>query len=189
MSNWAPDVYGALRSAEEAVSAGVRAQAAGIWAGIVAFAMRDNVIEVAVGLTVATAYTNLINTIIGSLVMPLAHMALAAVLGRMPVRMPVDLPLPGSKINVVDTVPTDSSAGSTLDLGAVVAQVMNLVGLGITSYMMATVYGLLNREAAKEVATTVTCAYCLGEIDPKAKRCRLCTSWLDGREERLVSVN
>ncbi|KAF8873231.1 hypothetical protein BD779DRAFT_1570550, partial [Infundibulicybe gibba] len=74
---------------------------------------------------------------------------------------------------------------------------MNLVGLGITSYMMATIYGLLNRgggaevaaaEVAKDVATTVTCAYCLGEIDPKAKRCRLCTSWLDGRAERLVSL-
>ena len=79
-------------------------------------------------------------------------------------------------------------------------KVLNFIGMGVTLYLVASVYGVFSHDSL--IKHTIKCPYCRKEISQKvclflgdgrkssmkwivfqAKRCPMCTSWLDGRED------
>jgi len=168
----------------------VQKKARRIWDGFSDFALQDNVLEVAVGLIIAAAFTTLVTSFVSEILLP-----------------PISL-LPflnknlDEKFAVLRAGPhnngTDRHGGErgyntlkqALDDGAVVLawgtflnKVLNFIGLGIALYSIASFYEWMSKDSI--IKHTVKCRYCRKRISEKAQRCVNCTSWQDGREDRM----
>jgi len=78
-----------------------------------------------------------------------------------------------------------------LPYGAFLDQLVNFVGLGVVMYLVKA-SGISQYLGTKKVDVEpehmIKCPFCRQEISSEAKRCGMCTSWLDGREERGTSA-
>jgi large conductance mechanosensitive channel len=103
-----------------------------------------------------------------------------------------------SRVSLID-ITTERPRRAFLD------HVVSFIGIGVTLYFLANLYGYVSHESI--IRHTVKCTYCRKEISAKvryrlttddcqsrlnpyfqAKRCPMCTSWLDGREEKDTSA-
>ncbi|RMJ19190.1 hypothetical protein BHE90_003274 [Fusarium euwallaceae] len=153
------------------------------WDGFVDFAFQGNILQIAFGLILAAAFTDLVKSFVSDVLMP-----------------PISIILPlnknmEEKFAVLKPGPNfDSSKGyNTLhqaqDDGAVVMaygsfinQVISFAMLGLSLYGLAHLYQLASTEPI--IKHTKKCKYCRQRINEKAARCIHCTSWLDGREDQ-----
>lgn len=89
------------------------------------------------------------------------------------------------------------------NLSAFLDQLVNFIGIGLTLYFLANVYGYFAKGSI--IKFTIKCPYCRKDISKKvlyfffcisqivyvalqAKRCPLCTTWQDGREDRETTA-
>jgi large conductance mechanosensitive channel len=70
--------------------------------------------------------------------------------------------------------------------GVFLNQLVKFVGVGFALYGLAGLYQWLSHDPI--IRHTVKCKYCRKSISEKAKRCVNCTSWVDGREDRLPGL-
>ncbi|KAA6413516.1 MAG: ion [Lasallia pustulata] len=151
------------------------------WDSFSDFAIRDNVLEVAVGLIIAASFTTVVSSFVSDIILP-----------------PISL-LPflnknlGEKFAVLRQGPQHANGHryntlkQALDDGAVVMaygsfldKTLNLLGVGLVLYFIANVYAWVSKDSI--IHHTVKCKYCRKSISDKAQRCVNCTSWQDGRE-------
>ncbi|KAF8960467.1 ion channel [Flammula alnicola] len=157
------------------------------WSGFTDFALRDNVLEVAVGLIIATAFTRVVNSLVSDVILP--PISLLPFMSRnleekfVILRRGPHYVKPGG-YNTRNQAVEDGAV--ILTYGAFLDQFVNFVGIGVTLYILANVYGYFSHESI--IKHTVKCPYCRKEIGSKAKRCPMCTTWLDGREEKDTSA-
>ncbi|KZP14029.1 putative ion channel [Athelia psychrophila] len=155
------------------------------WDGFVDFAFRENVLEVALGLILASAFTTVVNSLVANIILP--PISLLPFIGR-------DLP---EKFAILKEGPNADQGYNTLkqarDDGAIalayglfIEQVVTFLGIGMTLYLLAQLYGLLSHDNI--IRRTIKCRYCRKWCSEKAKRCPMCTTWLDGREDRETSA-
>ncbi|KAM0796803.1 ion channel [Usnea florida] len=160
-----------------------KTRASRFWNGFSDFALQDNVLEVAVGLILAAAFTAVVTSFVSDVLLP--------VLSLLPF---IDRNF-DEKFAVLRAGPNyDEGPGrgyntikSALDDGAVVMswgtfinKVFNFIGIGVALYTVALVYGWASNDSV--IKHTVKCKYCRKRISEKAQRCVNCTSWQDGRE-------
>jgi len=158
-----------------------------LWSGFTSFVMRDNVLEVAVGLIFATAFTKVVTSLVSDILLPPISL------------MPFMSKNLDEKFLVLKKGPKYTkpfgynTRGQAVGDGAVIwtygsfiDEMLNFVGVGIALYFLATLYGACTKDSI--IRYTVHCQYCRKEISAKAKRCPLCTSWLDGREDKETSA-
>ncbi|ORY63061.1 large-conductance mechanosensitive channel [Pseudomassariella vexata] len=154
------------------------------WQGFLDFAFSGNVLEVAFGLILASAFTSLTNSLVSDILLP----PLSVIL---PLNRNLD-----EKFAVLQAGPNydDLNGYTTLDQavtdGAVVLaygvflnKCVNFLGLGIALYIMALMYQRYSHEPI--IKHQVKCRYCRKKINEKSQRCIFCTSWQDGREEMI----
>jgi len=167
----------------------LRHRAYNFWEAFLNFALRDNVLEVAVGLIFASSFTAVANSLVTDILLPLfsllpglSHNLDEAFLIIQRPKQPHIKPLPGQKFPKYNTVQ------QALDDGAVVWAYGNFIDkllrfflIAVALFTVARVYGYLSSDNI--VKRQVKCKYCRKYISDKAKRCVNCTSWLDGREE------
>jgi large conductance mechanosensitive channel len=65
---------------------------------------------------------------------------------------------------------------------------MSFAGVGLSLYLIAIIYGIFSRGKGSMLQEKTKCQYCRKPVPPKAIRCNMCTSWLDGREDRETSA-
>ncbi|TEB36493.1 hypothetical protein FA13DRAFT_1726850 [Coprinellus micaceus] len=70
--------------------------------------------------------------------------------------------------------------------GSFLDELLAFFGLGLALYFIALTYGKVTKESV--IRYTTKCAYCRKEISQKALRCPMCTSWLDGREDKETTA-
>ncbi|KDQ59937.1 hypothetical protein JAAARDRAFT_126836 [Jaapia argillacea MUCL 33604] len=183
------DTREALLDAEHTMSRKVK----GAWDGFTDFALRDSVLEVAVGLIIAAAFTRVVNSLVSDILLP--PISLLPFMSRnleekfwVLKRGPHYTRPQG--YNTRQQAAEDGAV--TLTYGAFLDQLVNFIGLGLALYTIANIYGYFSHDSI--IKHTVKCKYCRKEISQKvclwslAKRCPLCTSWLDGREDRETSA-
>jgi len=68
--------------------------------------------------------------------------------------------------------------------GTFLNKLINFFGVGLALYGVASIYELFASDPI--IKHMVKCKYCRKRISVKAKRCVNCTSWQDGREEKLA---
>ncbi len=126
-----------------------------LWAEFKAFAMKGNVIDLAVAVVIGAAFSKIVTVLVSEIVMPLVGKVLPA--GDW-----VAYSVGGIHVGVV--------FGAILDF-MVVALVLFVV---VVKLMGGVRRRLLTAPAASP--TTKSCAECLEEIPLAARRCRACTS-------------
>ncbi|OAA81404.1 Large-conductance mechanosensitive channel [Akanthomyces lecanii RCEF 1005] len=167
--------------------------------GFVDFAFQGNILEIAFGLIVAAAFTDLIKSFVSGILMP-----------------PISIILPLNK-NIEEkfavlragdrsnsTTTQYSTVQQALDDGAVVMaygsfiyQLVSFTMVGLCLYGVAHIYTLVSHDPI--IKFTIKCRYCRKRINEKvcnvvvpmhksvandqALRCVNCSSWQDGRED------
>ncbi|KAH7017597.1 large-conductance mechanosensitive channel [Ilyonectria destructans] len=156
------------------------------WDGFIDFAFQGNILQIAFGLILAAAFTDLVKSFVSDVLMP-----------------PISIILPinknmEEKFAVLQKGPNfNTSTGyNTLhqaqDDGAVVMaygsfinHVISFCMLGFALYGLAHFYTMVSHDPI--IKHTKKCKYCRQRINEKAARCIHCTSWLDGREDAIQS--
>ncbi|KAF8157211.1 ion channel [Crassisporium funariophilum] len=157
------------------------------WTGFIQFALRDNVLEVAVGLIIATAFTGVVNSLVSDIILP--PISLLPFMSRnleekfLILRKGPHYTRPQGYNTRTQAI---EDGAVILTYGAFLDQFTNFVGIGVVLYLIANLYGYFSKDSI--IRHTIKCAFCRKEISSKAKRCPMCTTWLDGREERETSA-
>ncbi|EAU90147.2 hypothetical protein CC1G_05685 [Coprinopsis cinerea okayama7 len=159
----------------------------GLWGGFTAFVLRDNVLEVAVGLIFATAFTKLVTSLVSNIILPPISL-LPFMSKNLDEKFLVLKKGPNFEPpNGYNTREQASGDGAIVwAYGAFADEALKFIGVGAALYLIATVYGAFTKDSI--IRDTIRCMYCRKEISAKAKRCPLCTSWLDGREDKETSA-
>ena len=129
-----------------------------------AFAMRGNVLDMAVGVVIGSAFTAIVNSLVNDIINPAIGLFFNA-----------DFSDVGIHIGEV-----------TIGVGSFINAIINFL---IVAFVLFTVIKAINalhkkpKEEAPAAPTTKVCPYCQSEIAIKAVRCPHCTSKLEGFPE------
>ncbi|CAI6340787.1 unnamed protein product [Periconia digitata] len=170
-----------LRDAEQ----GVRAHTRRAWESFTDFALRDNVLEVAVGLILAQSFTTLTTSLVTDILLP--TISLLPFLSRnLPERFTTLRAGPQYNTTLTSGYNTPSQAladGAVIFAwGNFVDKLVRFLVVAVVLWVIATGY---SRGSGEDIVKRqVRCGYCRKWVGEKARRCFFCTSWLDGREEK-----
>jgi large conductance mechanosensitive channel len=124
------------------------------------FALKGNVIDLAVGVVIGAAFGGIVNAMVSGLIMPL-----------------VSLVLPKGSWQTASFVLKHGDTPAqdvVLQYGVLLAAIVNFL---IISFVLFIVVSKIVKAFEKPAAkTTRECPECLGEVPLAAKRCRHCTS-------------
>lgn len=156
-------------------------QAKQIWGGFTDFILQDNVLEVAVGLILASAFTAIVSSLTSDIILP--FISLLPFLNRnLDEKFAVLHGGPHYRMGGYNTVQQAQDDGAVvMAYGAFLDKVIRFFIIGLALYTIAQTYGYVSKDSI--IKHTVKCRYCRKRISEKARRCVNCTSWQDGREE------
>jgi len=140
------------------------------------FALRGNVIDMAVGIVVGAAFGTIVKSLVADVIMP----PVGLLLGGVDFANLFILLKPGSPAGPYAALAEAQAAGAvTVNYGLFLNNVVSFV---IVAFVMFLLIRGLNRlqkqEAPPAEPTTKECPYCLSTIPLKATRCPHCTSEL-----------
>ncbi|MCI7239431.1 MAG: large conductance mechanosensitive channel protein MscL [Anaerococcus sp.] len=125
------------------------------------FIARGNVVDMAIGLVMGSAFTAIVNAVVDNILMPIISGLTAGV-------------------NYEDIVLT--IGGSTLKIGLVINAIISFLIISLFMFFVVKAINAMRRDKdeVEEAPTTKTCPYCHSEIPVDAVRCPHCTSKLEG---------
>lgn len=126
------------------------------------FAMRGNVIDLAVGVIIGGAFQKIVNSLVKDVISPVIGLV--------------------AKQNFENL--TLSFLGVTVNYGLFITEVINFIIMAFVIFVLVKALNSLSKlrkteEAVEEEATTKECPYCCSEISIKATRCPHCTSVIE----------
>jgi len=152
------------------------------WDGFADFAVQDNVLEVAVGLIIAAAFTTVVTSFMSDILLP--PISLLPFLSKnLDEKFAVLRAGPlYDELSGYNTLKIALEDGAVvMAFGVFVNKVLNFLGVGLALYIVARFYGWAASDSI--IKSTVKCKYCRKRISDKASRCVNCTSWTDGRHD------
>lgn len=187
-----------LRDAEH----GVRRGTARAWDSFSNFALRDNVLEVAVGLmydlippylttliltttSLAASFTACANSLVSDIILPIVSLLpfLSRNLDEKFAILKHGPAYNGTISNGYNTVKQALDDGAVVfAYGSFLDKIIRFLCIALTLWIIALAYSRGTDDNI--VKKQVKCKFCRKYISEKAKRCVNCTSWTDGREER-----
>lgn len=125
------------------------------------FIARGNVVDMAIGLVMGSAFTAIVNAVVDNILMPIISGLTAGV-------------------NYEDIVLT--IGGSTLKIGLVINAIISFLIISLFMFFVVKAINAMRRDKdeVEKAPTTKTCPYCHSEIPVDAIRCPHCTSKLEG---------
>lgn len=135
------------------------------------FALRGNMIDLAVGMIIGSAFTSIVNSLVKDLIMPVVSIFT----GR------VDfsnwfLALDGNSYATLEAA--QEAGAATFNYGTFISNVINFVIMAFVVFLFVKGMNKLKHEEPKPV-TTKKCPFCLSEINIEATKCPHCTSELE----------
>ena len=132
------------------------------------FALKGNVMDLAVGVIIGGAFGKIVNTLVADVLMP----PLGLLLGKVDFSN-MFLTLSGEK---VDTLAKEKEAGAvTLNYGIFVNEIVNFVLLAFAVFLLVKWMNSLRSQPAPADPTERDCPHCVMSISRKASRCGHCT--------------
>jgi large conductance mechanosensitive channel len=130
------------------------------------FAMRGNVVDMAVGIIIGAAFGKIVSSLVSDVIMP----PIGLLLGKVDFRT----------LALTIQEKTAEAEAVQVRYGAFINTVLDFI---IVAFVIFMIIKQMNRFKKKEVAapaapSTKECAYCCSQIPIKAKRCPSCTSQL-----------
>lgn len=133
------------------------------------FAMRGNVLDMAVGIIIGAAFGRIITSLVSDIIMP----PIGLVLGK------VDFS--GLFLNIsgksYDTLAAAKAAGAaTINYGTFLNTVIDFLIVAFVIFLLVRQINRWSKPAPAAAPTTKECPYCVSTIPIKATRCPNCTS-------------
>jgi large conductance mechanosensitive channel len=141
------------------------------------FAMRGNVVDMAVGVVIGAAFGAIVTSLVNDLLMPV----LGLILGNADFTNLFIVLREGSVPAPYETLALAQEAGAvTLNYGLFVNAVISFLIIAFAIFLLIRGINRLQRqeEAPPTEPTTKECTYCFSEIPVQATRCPNCTSEL-----------
>lgn len=137
------------------------------------FAMRGNVLDMAVGVIIGAAFGKIVNSFVADIMMP----PLGLLLGQVDFSN-LFINLSGKPLASLAEAKT--AGAPTINYGLFINQVIDFVIVAFAIFLLIRQINAMRRrsEAPPAVPTTKSCLYCLSDIPLKATRCPHCTSEL-----------
>lgn len=128
------------------------------------FAMKGNVMDMAVGIIIGAAFGKIVSSLVGDVIMP----PIGLLLGN------VDF----SSLAYTLKDATDSSPAVTIKYGLFINTIIDFVIVAFAIFLVIKQLNRLKKPAPAPAATTKDCPHCLMSVPLKATRCGHCTSEL-----------
>ena len=128
------------------------------------FAMKGNVVDMAVGIIIGAAFGKIVSSLVSDVIMP----PIGILLGN------VDF----SSLAVTLREATDTSPAVTIKYGVFVNTIIDFVIVAFAIFVVVKQMNRLKQPAPAPAATTRDCPHCLMSVPIKATRCGHCTSEL-----------
>ncbi len=130
------------------------------------FALRGNVVDLAVGVIIGTAFQSIVNSMVSDVISPFIGMVAKTDFSYL-------------SFSIRDV---------TVKYGAFLTAVINFLIMALIIFLfvkgMNRLFGYFNNENSKDkTKNEKECKYCCSKIDEKATRCPFCTSMLECGEE------
>ncbi len=135
------------------------------------FAMRGNVIDMAVGIIIGAAFTKIVTSLVGDIIMP----PIGKLLGRVDFS---NLFLNLSDTPVASVAEAKKAGIATLNYGLFINTVFEFIIVAFAVFLLVRQINRLKKEAPPPPPNTRDCPYCLSVIPVNATRCPHCTSQL-----------
>jgi len=142
------------------------------------FAMRGNVVDLAVGVIIGGAFGNIVKSLVDDIIMP----PIGLLLGNVDFSNLFLLMKSGDPAGPYASLSAAQEAGAvTLNYGLFINTVIAFLIVAFVIFLLIRAINRLDREekAAPEAPTTKQCPYCFTEIPLQATRCPNCTSGLE----------
>jgi large conductance mechanosensitive channel len=141
------------------------------------FAMRGNVIDMAVGIIIGAAFGTIVNSLVQDVIMP----PIGLLLGNVDFSNIFAVIKEGKVAGPYASVAAAKAAGAvTINFGVFVNTIISFILIAFAVFLLVRTINKMRRqeEAPPPVPTTKECTYCFSSIPMKATRCPNCTSEL-----------
>lgn len=144
------------------------------------FALRGNVVDMAVGIIIGAAFGGIVNSFVADVIMPPIGLLLGKTdFSNLFMVLKEGTTLPGPYLTIADA----KKAGAvTMNIGLFINTVINFIILAFAVFMVVRSLNAMKRQEAASAAepTTKECPFCCSAIAIKAVRCPNCTAELKG---------
>ncbi len=138
------------------------------------FAMRGNVLDMAVGIIIGAAFGKIVTSLVNDVIMP----PIGLLLGKVDFS---SLYLNLSGQDYVSLAEAQKAGAATLNYGLFLNTIINFIIVAFAIFLLIRqVNRLTKKEEAPAAPATKDCPHCLSAIPIKATRCPHCTSQLQG---------
>jgi large conductance mechanosensitive channel len=134
------------------------------------FAMRGNVLDMAVGIIIGAAFGKIVTSFVGDVLMP----PLGLILGKMDF---ANLFINLSGKSYASVAEAKAAGAATLNVGVFINTVIDFVLVAFAIFLLVKQVNRLKRQP-EAAPTTKECLFCFSTIPLKATRCPHCTSEL-----------
>ncbi len=141
------------------------------------FAMRGNVVDMAIGIIIGAAFGTIVQSLVNDVIMPPIGLAL----GHVDFSNLFLVLKQGATAGPYTSLDGAKKAGAvTINYGAFVNTIISFLIIAFAVFLLVRGINQLNRkeEASTAAPTTKECSYCASSIPIKATRCPHCTSEL-----------
>lgn len=137
------------------------------------FAMRGNMIDLAIGIIIGVAFTSIVNSLVNDIIMP----PIGMLIGKVDFAN-LFLSLDGTTYASLDAA--KAAGAATFNYGLFINSVINFLIVAFVVFLLVRAINRMARkpEPAPAEPTTKECPYCISNIPLKATRCPNCTSEL-----------
>lgn len=141
-----------------------------MWKEFRDFAMRGNVIDLAVGIIIGAAFGKIVSSLVNDILMP----PIGVVLGKVDFSN-LFISLTGQHFNSLTEA--KAAGAATLNYGIFINNVIDFVIVAFAVFLLVQQVNRLTRKPAAPAApATKDCPYCLSAVPLRATRCPQCTS-------------
>jgi large conductance mechanosensitive channel len=141
------------------------------------FAIKGNVIDMAVGIIIGAAFGTIVNSLVQDVIMP----PIGLLLGNVDFSNIFAVLKEGKVAGPYASVAAAKSAGAvTINFGVFVSTIISFILIAFAVFLLVRTINKMRREEEAPPAAPITkdCIYCLSKIPTKATRCPNCTSEL-----------
>ncbi len=143
-----------------------------MWKEFKNFVMRGNVLDLAIGIIIGTAFGKIITSLVSDIIMP----PIGLLLGKVDFS---NLYWNISGQHIVNLTDAQTKGLATINYGIFLNTIINFIIVGFTVFLLIKGFNKLSKKPTKPAdPTTKECPFCFTTISIKASRCPNCTSKL-----------
>ena len=135
------------------------------------FIMRGNVMDMAVGVVVGGAFSNIVTSLVNDIIMPLISLATGAVNFS-----DLFISLNGEKY--ASLAAAQEAGAAVFAYGSFIQTVVNFLIIAFCIFMVVKGMNKLKKPAPAAAPTTKICPFCKSEVNIEATKCAFCASEL-----------